>query len=104
MRADQEACRAAADALYDELQAAGVEVIYDDRDVHAGTMFADADLLGVPVRVIVGPKNLKNGRIELVSRDKRVSRLVDTATAVTEIEALINDLFAEINEKVEKRV
>ena len=54
--------------------------------------------------MIVGPKNLKNGRIELVSRDKRVSRLVDTATAVTEIEALINDLFAEINEKVEKRV
>ena len=104
MRADQEACRAAADALYDELQAAGVEVIYDDRDVHAGTMFADAVLVGVPVRVIVGPKNLKNGRIELVSRDKRVSRLVDTATAVTEIEALINDLFAEINEKVEKRV
>lgn len=101
MRADQEACRLAADKLYSALSAAGIEVIYDDRDVSAGTMFADADLLGVPVRVIVGPKNLKNSQLELVSRDKRISRLVDIEAAVPEIQSVIKELFAEINAKVE---
>ena len=48
-----------ADKLYEDLQKVGVEVLYDDRDIRAGAMFADADLLGVPVRVVVGPKNLK---------------------------------------------
>lgn len=103
MRADQEACKAAADKLYSALSAAGIEVIYDDRDVSAGTMFADADLLGVPVRVIVGPKNLKNSQLELVSRDKRISRLVDVEAAIPEIQSVIKELFAEINAKVEAR-
>ena len=60
-----------ADKLYNDLQNAGIEVIYDDRDVRAGAMFADADLLGVPVRVVIGPKNLKENKIELSTRDKR---------------------------------
>lgn len=103
MRADQEACKVTADKLYSALSAAGIEVIYDDRDVSAGTMFADADLLGVPVRVIVGPKNLKNNQLELVSRDKRISRLVDVEAAIPEIQSVIKELFAEINAKVEAR-
>lgn len=103
MRVDQEACKAAADNLYAALSDAGIEVIYDDRDVHAGAMFADADLLGVPVRVIVGPKNLKNNQVELVTRDKRISKLVDMESAVSEIQTVIKELFAEINAKVEAR-
>lgn len=103
MRVDQEACKAAADNLYAALSDAGIEVIYDDRDVSAGTMFADADLLGVPVRVIVGPKNLKNNQVELTSRDKRISKLVDMESAVSEIQTVIKELFAEINAKVEAR-
>lgn len=101
MRVDDENCRAAADGLYDRLLKAGIEVIYDDRDVRAGAMFADADLLGVPVRVIVGPKNLKNGQVELVSRDKSISKLVDTDAAVSEVQSVIAEMFAEINAKVE---
>ena len=101
MRVDQEACKAAADQLYDALQKAGVEVIYDDRDIRAGAMFADADLLGVPVRVVIGPKNLKNGQFELTTRDKKISRLADLDRAVEEIQAVIQELFAEINAKVE---
>lgn len=103
MRVDQEACKAAADNLYAALLDAGIEVIYDDRDVSAGTMFADADLLGVPVRVIVGPKNLKNNQVELISRDKRISKFVAMESAVSEIQTVIKDLFAEINAKVEAR-
>lgn len=103
MRADQESCKLAADNLYNQLLDAGVEVIYDDRDVRAGAMFADADLLGVPVRVIVGPKNLSNNQIELVTRDKSISKLIDLNDAVSEIQTVISDLFAEINAKVEPR-
>lgn len=101
MRADQEECRSVADKLYNDLQNAGIEVIYDDRDVRAGAMFADADLLGVPVRVVIGPKNLKENKIELSTRDKRVSKLVDVDAAQDEVKALIDELFAEINAKVE---
>ena len=101
MRADQEECRSVADKLYNDLQNAGIEVIYDDRDVRAGAMFADADLLGVPVRVVIGPKNLKENKIELSTRDKRVSKLVDVDAAQDEVKALIAELFAEINAKVE---
>lgn len=101
MRADQEECKAAADDLYKKLQSAGIEVIYDDRDVRAGAMFADADLLGVPIRVVVGPKNLKNNQVELATRDKRIQTLVDLDAAIEEIKAVKEQLFAEINEKVE---
>ena len=66
-------------------------------------MFADADLLGVPVRVVVGPKNLKNGQLELVTRDKRISKLIDLENAVEEIQEVIRQLFEEINAQVEPR-
>ena len=104
MRADQPECKEAADKLYAELQNAGVEVIYDDRDVRAGAMFADADLLGVPIRVVVGPKNLKNGQVEMMTRDKSISELVDLKNALAEIQALKAQLFAEINSKVTPRL
>ena len=56
VRVDDEEVRAYADKLYEDLQNAGIEVIYDDRSVRAGVMFADADLLGIPLRIIVSPK------------------------------------------------
>jgi prolyl-tRNA synthetase len=55
---------AAADRLYDELSAAGVEVLYDDREASPGVKFADADLLGMPVRLTVGAKGLARGVVE----------------------------------------
>lgn len=100
MRVDDEACKAEADRIYAELEAAGVEVIYDDRDVRAGAMFADADLLGVPVRIVVGPKGLANGEIELATRDKSVQKQVKKEEIVAEAQALIAELRAEINKEV----
>jgi prolyl-tRNA synthetase len=61
--------QAAADALYLELQAAGIEVLFDDRNEKPGFMFADADLIGVPYRAIVSPRNLQEGVIEFKTRD-----------------------------------
>ncbi|MBR7143152.1 MAG: proline--tRNA ligase [Clostridia bacterium] len=76
VRADDPQTRQQADALYEQLQAKGYEVIYDDRSVSAGIMFSDADLLGVPLRIVVSPRNLKDGCLELTSRDKSLSEKV----------------------------
>lgn len=103
MRADQEECKQAADELYAKLQNAGVEVIYDDREVRAGAMFADADLLGVPIRLVVGPKNLKNGQVELSTRDKSLSELVDLDAAIERVKEVKAQLFEEIEAKVSPR-
>ncbi|OOB78929.1 MAG: proline--tRNA ligase [Epulopiscium sp. Nuni2H_MBin001] len=68
------------------------EVILDDRDVGAGVQFADADLLGVPVRIIIGEKNLKNNLIEIVTRDKSIKKLVDIDSIQNTVAQLISDL------------
>ncbi|MEG1888135.1 MAG: proline--tRNA ligase [Lachnospiraceae bacterium] len=78
VRPDNEEVKTCADALYDSLQQSGIEVIYDDRAVSAGIMFSDADLLGIPLRIIVSPRNLKEDCCELVSRDKTLSLKVPT--------------------------
>ena len=75
-------------------------VIYDDRDVRAGVMFSDADLLGVPVRVVVSPRSLGENMIELSTRDKKVSKKVAKDQIIDEICSLIADLYREIEEKV----
>jgi prolyl-tRNA synthetase len=66
----------AADKLYDELQKAGVEVIYDDRDAPAGAKFADADLIGCPWRVTVSKRTLAEGSAELKRRTESEARVV----------------------------
>ena len=68
MRVDDEACVAAADDLYTKLEAAGVEVLYDDRDERGGAKFATLDVIGLPWQLIVGPRGLKNGVVELKNR------------------------------------
>jgi len=101
LRADDAETKATADKLYSDLEKDGVEVIYDDRDTRAGVMFSDADLLGVPVRVIVSPKNLKEGLIEIVTRDKKIQKKVSSCDAVSEIKDIIAALTKEIVDKAE---
>ena len=71
MRSDNAEVHAMADALYDELQRAGVEVLYDDRNVSAGVMFSDADLLGIPIRLIASPRNRKEDCVEMTLRGNK---------------------------------
>ena len=97
MRADNAEVRAFADSLYDTLQKAGVEVMYDDRSVSAGVMFSDADLLGVPVRVIASPRNLKDGCCEIVTRDKSISMKVPCEEAAEKVRELVAELLAKNN-------
>ena len=82
LRADNEEVAAVSQKIYDELTARGVEVIWDDRSVSAGVMFSDADLFGVPVRVVVSPKGLKNGTIEISARDKSMQEKKPVAEAI----------------------
>lgn len=103
MRRDNKECKDLSDAIYNELLSEGYEVIYDDRDVSAGFMFADADLLGVPVRITVGPKNLANGMVELASRDKSVQRLVAKEEITKEAKALVKEQYDSINGRVRSR-
>jgi prolyl-tRNA synthetase len=68
MRVDDEACKAASDDLYAKLQAAGVETLYDDRDERGGAKFATMDLIGLPWQIVIGPKGLAKGVVELKRR------------------------------------
>ncbi len=84
--------REVADQLYQDLQNAGIEVIYDDRKVSTGVMFSDADLLGVPVRVTVSPRNLENRELEVSTRDKSVGMKVAMDVGVQSVRELIAKL------------
>jgi len=90
------AVQKSADALYEELTRAGIEVIYDDRAVSAGVMFSDADLLGVPLRAVISPKTAERGVIEVKKRDKTFSGDVDTAEASVVIRGLVMEMGAEL--------
>jgi prolyl-tRNA synthetase len=71
-----EEVRVAAEKLYAELQAAGFVVLYDDRDERAGVKFNDADLIGVPARVTVGARALKQGGVEVKLRAREPLEMV----------------------------
>lgn len=105
MRGDNTEVRAQADRLYEALQKAGVEVLYDDRNVSAGVMFSDADLLGVPVRLVASPRNLKEGCVELSLRGNRASAVkISEAAAVDGVLAKIRELTEALEAKVPERV
>ncbi len=77
-----EKVREATDALYAQLRAAGVEVLLDDRDERPGVMFADMELVGIPHRVVVGERGLKDGKIEYQARRDTAAQTVELAQAL----------------------
>jgi len=84
-----EAVRQAADHLYEELRAAGVDVLLDDRDERPGVMFAEMELIGIPHRITVGERALKNGQIEYVDRRTLQAALVPLADAYGFVRGLL---------------
>jgi prolyl-tRNA synthetase len=66
-----------ADALYDDLRKRGVSVFYDDRDLRAGQKFADADLMGIPYRIVVSEKTCQSGKHELKARTESDNKMLD---------------------------
>lgn len=91
VRSDDGEVKAYADRLYQELQNKGLEVIYDDRRVSAGVMFSDADLLGIPYRMIVSPRNIRKNIVEVVSRDKKFSTEAAMESAAEDMAGILKD-------------
>jgi prolyl-tRNA synthetase len=84
-----EAVRAAAEAIYAALQAAGHDVIIDDRDERPGVKFKDAELIGFPFRISVGSRDLAEGMVEVVSRDSGERERVPADQAVKHVQDLL---------------
>jgi prolyl-tRNA synthetase len=89
---DDKAVAGAAENIYRQLLDAGVEVLYDDRDLRGGPKFKDADLLGIPVRVTVGQRSLADGSVELKLRRESQSRKVAVDQAAGKTIELVNSL------------
>ena len=86
------ATREAADALYEALRKAGMDVFYDDRDERPGVKFKDADLIGFPIRVNVGGRAFKDGQVEIVRRRDKNVRTAPLAGALEAVRALRAEL------------
>ena len=95
---------AACDKIYADLQAAGFEVLYDDRDERAGVKFNDADLLGLPLRLTVGGKGLQAGALELKVRRTGEMKSVPLDNLVAGMRAAADEEWAFINAKVKEEV
>lgn len=94
LRSDNPLVKEAAEELYSKLSKMGVEVIMDDRAVSAGFMFSDADLLGVPLRVIISPKTLARQAFELSSRDKTIKQDIAVDTAAATLKTMVDEQLA----------
>ena len=86
-----EAQAQAARKLYQELKAAGVEVVLDDRDERPGVKFKDADLIGFPLRVTIGSRSLEQGEMEIVLRRTKEKRNVPISQVLPAIETILKD-------------
>ena len=87
----------AADDIYQQLLAKGIDVLLDDRDLRAGPKFKDADLIGIPVRITVGKKALADGNVELKLRCESESKKVPLEDAAEKTIQLVNDLKEKLN-------
>jgi prolyl-tRNA synthetase len=79
----------AAENLYNSMLAEGIEVIFDDRDERAGVKFKDADLIGIPLRIIIGQKNLIQGNVELKIRKTGENTLYSLQEIVQQVKQII---------------
>jgi prolyl-tRNA synthetase len=93
----------AADGIYQQLVDAGVEVLYDDRDERAGVKFNDADLIGLPIRLTVGARGLKNKVVELKFRRTGKSREIPLDDLVGGVQAALEEEWARIREMASRQ-
>ena len=82
-------CDAASTKLYDQLRAAGIDALYDDRQTGAGGKFATADLIGIPYQLIAGPRGLAAGEVEIKHRKTGERETISIEQAVTRLKTLI---------------
>jgi prolyl-tRNA synthetase len=83
------------DRIEAELTRQGIEVLVDDRDERPGVKFKDADLIGIPLRVVIGEKNLP--KVEVKRRKEKENRLLEVSEAITELVCMVHKELAELN-------
>ncbi len=91
LRVDDPVVKEKAEALYRDMQNAGIEVLYDDRNASPGYKFSDCDLMGIPVRVVISPRSLQNGKVEVQFRDGSLKTDLPYETCVEELSKLIKE-------------
>ncbi|UCB45638.1 MAG: proline--tRNA ligase, partial [Spirochaetota bacterium] len=77
--------------LYEQLNASGIEILLDDRDERPGVKFKDADLIGIPIRITIGEKNLKQGIVEIKERRNKETRLIDSKEITTLLRKMVSE-------------
>ena len=82
-----DAVHATADRMHDELEAAGIEVLLDDRGERPGVMFADLELIGIPHRVTIGERSLKDGNVEYQTRRDGAATLIALDQSVAQLKS-----------------
>lgn len=99
---DSEMVREVAESIYSQLLADGYEVLFDDRDLRPGVKFKDADLIGIPLRIVIGERGLKEGNIEIKRRTDEKPIVISVGDAVDTIKENINQLYSELTPSQEK--
>ncbi len=92
--------RQASDSLYEKLISSGVEVLYDDRNASPGFKFADSELIGCPLRLVVSPRSIENNVVEVVSRDGTIKTEIAVDNVVQYVGQYIADAMQAIDTKV----
>ena len=90
LNVSQEQISTTAEDLYSKLSHSGIEVAIDDRDESAGVKFKDADLIGIPIHVVIGQRTLKENLVEVKLRKGGISRKVKVAEVKEEVQSIIN--------------
>jgi len=90
INAKEQESKKVADQLYDDLIGMNIDVIYDDRSVRPGVKFKDTELIGIPLSIVIGERNLKNGQIEMKIRKDGSSRLISVNDIKNEVAAFLS--------------
>ena len=77
--------------FYKNLKQSGIDVLFDDREVSAGVKFSDCDLMGIPIRVVISPRSISRGEVEIQLRDKSLEKSVEINEAITFIKGIIEN-------------
>ena len=101
LRLDNENVSAVAEELYKKMESAGIEVLFDDRNVSAGMKLTDSELMGMPIRVVISPKTLANGTAEVTVRGEDGEPLfIPIADLIPELKVMIQDELDEIEKSL----
>ncbi len=96
LRLDDENVGVLAEELYRDMEKAGIEVLYDDRNLSAGVKLTDSELMGVPIRVIISPKTIVNGQAEVTIRETGEKLFINFADLISELKEMIKGDLEEL--------